>query len=80
MNGYKLAAQVKKANAIASRLRAHHITADEAKLITAEQWPLVAAAAGVKAPSADTVAMVLDALHEPTEAEMDAIFAWAGAQ
>lgn len=79
MNGYKLAAQMRKANAIAARLRAHNITADEAKLITAEQWPLVAAAAGVTAPSAETVAMVIEALHVPTDAEMDAVFAWAGA-
>lgn len=69
---------MRKANAIAARLRAHNITADEAKLITAEQWPLVAAAAGVKAPSADTVAMVIEALHDPTADEMDAIFSWAG--
>jgi len=69
-NGYKLAAQMTKAWKLAARLRAHDISADEAKGITTEQWALLARAIDINPPSAETIEMVIGYLQPVNEDEL----------
>ena len=66
-NPYKLAAQLKKANVLASTLIRYGVSASDAALMGAKEWNLLALAASVHPPSKETCDTALGILRD-TEA------------
>lgn len=64
-NPYKEAARLAKVLKLVSMFQAIEATAAQVEGMTEEQWELAEKAAEVRKPSAETRAMVVDALRRP---------------
>ena len=64
-NPYKEAARLAKVLKLVSMFRQIEATADQVRNMTEEQWVLAEKAAEVRTPSAETRAMVVDAMSRP---------------
>ena len=64
-NPYKEAARLAKVLKLVSMFRQIEATADQVAGMTDEQWTLAEKAAEVRTPSAETRAMVIEALGRP---------------
>lgn len=81
MNPYADAARTKKAYALAARLHQHAITADEAALMTLENWRDLAKVTKTNSPSAETQKLAIEALRamERPKMPVEEIFRRCGA-